>query len=427
MVQRITRPVYRHIFDYFAHFREFSHNTRTYLLAIVLQTMGGSMVGTVFVLHLKASGIRESNLGYIEGAIGIGTAIIALLGPPLVASLGYRALMLGALALLAGARFAQGLMPLATVLIGLGFVFGLGDGLLRAINSAFLSENSHKHQRAHVFSVEFLGRMLAVFAGAIAGGFLPLLVGGPVGTGYGWTIFIGSLLMAAGTIPLARVREKIPGVRGFWRVSIEQTKQFDAWGHLLTLVTPQAFLVAAGAMTAPFIPLYLNKTLGASVQQIGLIQGLGALIVGLAAFSTPWITRRFGAARGVTYLQIAALPLIFAVPYVGGLLVGVLMLFVRSTLMGVGGPLYNELAMEGLSAAEKPLVAGGMTFVLSAMGVLGNIAGGQLMEHSYTAPYAPAAVLYAIGTGLTYLMWVRRPSLAANTAHLRHEGFAEAA
>ncbi|HSK48784.1 MAG TPA: hypothetical protein VLA05_12425, partial [Coriobacteriia bacterium] len=252
-------------------------------------------------------------------------------------------------------------------------------------------------------------RMAGVSAGGVLGGLLPLAFGGSETSAYQWTMIVGSVVMAVGLVPMAFVREQTPGIRGFWRVSLHTGKDFAAWSHLARLAVPQSFLVMAGAMTGPFVPLYLRQTLGASVQQIGLIQGSGALLVGLAALATPVIRRKFGVGRGVTMLQVGAVPLLMAVPYVGGLVYGVLLMFTRSTLMGVGAPLYSELSMEGVTARDKPLVGGGLLFALSITGFFGNVIGGRLMEVSYTAPYVPAAALYAVGTALTWAIWVRLP------------------
>lgn len=334
MIQKARRTLRGSISEFTEAFRSFTHNARTYLFAAVLQSVGGSMIGTVLSLYIKSSGMRESVVGNVEGAFGIGMAFIALV------------------------------------------------------------------------------RMLSIFAGGLLGGFLPGMIGGAERLGYQWTIAVGAVVMAAGLVPLWFVREKIHGVKGFHRVYAETVRGFSAWRHLGRLVAPQAFLAAAGGLTAPFIPLYLQHTLGASVQQIGMIQGCGALVVGIAAFSTPLLARKIGVTKSVLILQAAALPFLFAVPWIGTLTFGVLAMFTRSTLMGIGGPLWNECSMTDVCAQDKPLVAGGLFFSLSIAGFLGNVVGGQLMEVSYTAPYIPAALLWAVGAGLTWLLWVR-PQRAA--------------
>lgn len=420
MVRVVKRGLVKNSREFVHAFRNFSYNSRAYLASAFLQTVGGSMIATVLALYIKAAGMRGTTVGNVEGVYSIGMAVIALVGPPLVSTLGYRRLMVGALALLIASRVAQAFLPTPLMLIGLALGVGIGDGFLRTVNTAFLSENSSREERSHLFSAEFLIRMLAVFAGSLIGGFLPGMIGGAEQTGYQWTITAGAGFMAVGMVPMLLLRERVHGIRGFHKVYAHTARDFSAWGHLGRLVAPQAFLVAAGGLITPFVPLYLKNTLGASTAQIGLIQGLGALVMGVAAFATPALSRRFGAGKSAMMLQAAALPLLFSVPFIGTLTFGMLALFTRSTLMTLGGPLWSELSMQDVRAQDKPLVAGGLFFALSVAGFLGNVFGGQLMETSYTAPYLPAALLWAVGTGLTWLLWVR-PHETVEVASMRLE------
>lgn len=409
MVRRINRSLIRQMKEYVGAFGDLSHNSKTYLYSVVLQTVGAGMILTVFALYMKASGMREASMGYVEGAVALAAAAVALVGPPLVAALGYRTLMLASLGLLVGSRIAQASVPIATPLVALGVLVGLGDGFLRTVNSAFFAEHSRPEERTHLFSIEFVLRQAAVFAGGVVGGVLPALIGGREMAGYQTTMTVGAIVMGIGLLPLARVRERVERVPGFWRVSLRNVRQFSSWSHLLRLSLPQTFLVMAGALTGPFVPLYLRHTLGASVQEIGFIQGFVALVVGAVAFGAPVVRGKLGVGRAVTLFQLLALPFLVAVPYVGGLLGGVALLFARSSLMGAGAPLYSELSMERVPAADKPLVGGGLLFILSVVGFGGNVLGGRLMELSYTAPYLPAAAFYAAGTLLTYVVWVQMP------------------
>ena len=59
MVSRVTRPVRRHVSDYVGAFKNFTDNAQVYLYSIFLQSLGGSMVGTVFALYIKSAGMRE--------------------------------------------------------------------------------------------------------------------------------------------------------------------------------------------------------------------------------------------------------------------------------------------------------------------------------------------------------------------------------
>jgi len=149
---------------------------------------------------------------------------------------------------------------------------------------------------------------------------------------------------------------------------------------------------------------------------IALVSVALVVVAAIVAYRLGW----FAAARRhpgrTTVVAVAALAFILPTGFYT-----VSPLFIRSTLMGAGAPLYSELSMEGVTARDKPLVGGGLLFALSITGFFGNVIGGRLMEVSYTAPYIPAAALYAVGTALTWAIWVRLPK--RKEAALYQRGF----
>lgn len=386
--------------------RTFTHNTRNYLVSAFLQSAGGTMAGVVFVLYMNSIGMTGSTLGVVEGAVALAAAVIALIGPALVSRFGYRRMVIGALVVLVAARVGQAVMPMAGLVIACAALMGAGDGLLRAINTPFLSDNSHDGQRSHVFTAEFQTRMAAMFTGGLLGGLMPAFLGSGT-AGFQRTMLAGMLLMIAGILPLLRLQEDCD------RSSREPLKSFSAsvrgfrhWSRLWKLVASQAPIAIASGMTFPFAGLYMTRVLGASVEQVGLIQGSTAVLLAVAVSVTPYLSRRLGAAKGTWAIQTLAIPFLAAVPFVGTLAAGVTMALGRTTLMQVAGPLCNEYTMEGLTSKEKPILNGGYFFVLNLMGFVGSIIGGFLMEQSYTLPYVVAAWLFAISSVTTFALWV---------------------
>lgn len=415
MVNRIAKGLTLGLAE-FAHYAPlFSHNARTYLLSAFLQTAGASIVGCVFALYVKAAGMGVSTIGTIEGVYGIGMAAIALIGPPLVSSRGYRRMMVLNLGLLVAARVGQAFFPIPGTLIALALAVGVGDGFLRTVNSAFLAENSGKAERTGLFSTEFLVRMAAIFFGSLIGGFLPSLLPGTSQQGLEWTITAGALVMSLGMLPLLRLEEEIHGIHRFSKVYTQAVREFKSWNRLGKLILPQAFLVASSGIVAPFVPLYLRHTLGATIPQVGLIQGLGALAMAAVALGAPVMSKKLGPEKSIVVLQCITLPTLAVVPWVGSLVLGVVVLTTRTTAAGVAGPLWNECSMDGVSAHDKPLLAGGLCFVLSIATFFGNLLGGWLMEMSYTTPYLAAAAVWAVGNFFSWYVWVR-PLSAEKTA-----------
>lgn len=407
MIAKARRHIVGTARDYRVAVAGFSPNARRFLVSGWLQGLGGGILATVFGIYIKTAGMSESVVGDVEASIALAAALVSLLGTPLIARIGYKRMMVAALALVLASRFGQALFPTAMALVGLALVIGMGDGFMRAIGSAFMSENSGHGERAHLFSTEFLTRVSAGFLGGLAGGMLPTLLGRfvPEVAAYQWTIVIGSALAGAGVLPMLGLKDRRRESRAIKSCYVDSVRGFTKWRLLGKLVVPQAAISLGGGMVIPFVPLYLKHGLGASIGEVGVILGFSSVVTAVGAFATPAISKRLGLPTAVAVLQGLSVPFLAAVSLASSLPMAIGALWIRGALMNMAGPMYNQLSMEGLTDREKPLVAGWMFFALNMMWLLGNLIGGRLMETSYTAPYVIAVGLYATGATLTYLFW----------------------
>lgn len=412
MVDRIRRTIASQLHDYHRAFSSFTHNATRYLRSGFLQGLGGAMLATVFGIYIKSAGMSESVVGAVEGAVALTAAIVCLFGPPLVASVGYRVMMVGAISLIVLSRLGQAAFPIAGIVVGLALAFGLGDGFMRAIGSAFMSENSGDGERTHLFSAEFVIRVLAGFLGGVFGGLLPTLLMHWMSDehAYQWTITAATLIIAAGILPMLKIRDGAMKdetfvASTFGKAYIDAIKGFTSWKHTAKLVGPQAFISLGGGLVIPFIPLYLNHHLHANIASIGIIQGLASVVLAFTSFGTPTIARKIGLVRGAAMMQALSVPFLALVPFAGSLVFAVALLWSRNAVMNMAGPMFNQFSMEGVPDRDKPVVAGLLFSGLNVMWMIGSTVAGRIMEHSYTAPYAIAVVCYLLGAGLTYFVW----------------------
>ncbi len=102
--------------------------------------------------------------------------IVCLTLPPLVSSLGYRRLMIAAGLALGLARLGQAYVPSATLVVALGLLYGLGDGAMQTLSTAFLSENAGRSGRTQLFTADFVTRTAAIVVGSLIGGVTPALL-----------------------------------------------------------------------------------------------------------------------------------------------------------------------------------------------------------------------------------------------------------
>jgi len=396
----------RRLRSYRTAFSHLSSNARRYLLTVALQNVGYGVMGTVFAIHVKTSGFSEAFVGDAEAALALSAAVVCLTLPVLVGSVGYRKLLIAAGFLLGAARLGQAFVPSAYALIGLGLVFGLGDGTMQTLSSAFLSENTGRSSHTALFTADFVVRIGAMVAGAILGGGIPMLLGHALGEAGAVqvTMVAAALLMMMSGLAATRIEETSTlGGRSLAALSLA-LRGFRSWGRLTRLLVPQVFVSFGAGLVMPFVALYLRHELGASLVAVGLIQAVSSAAIAVGALATPTIARRVGLTGAVVLTELASLPFLLLIPFQDSLPVVAVLFWLRGMLMNMSQPVYSQLSMLGLPPVDKPFVAGWIHLGWSVAWFAGSALGGRLMESSYRTPYFYTAALYALGAVATYLL-----------------------
>ena len=128
------------------------------------------------------------------------------------------------------------------------------------------------------------------------------------------------------------------------------------------------------------------------------------LVMAVATLSTPFLARRFGLVGTIVMTQIASLPFLFVIPTATALPVVAVAMWTRAALMNMSWPIYNQLAVEGVPAPDKPLVLGWMSVAWSIAWLAGSVLGGRLAETSYTVGYFITAVLYGLAAVMSWFL-----------------------
>lgn len=386
--------------------RGFTTNARRYLATVALQNAGYGVIGTVFAIELKNRGFAESVVGDVEGALALAAAVVCLTLPPLVSSLGYRRLMIAAGLALGLARLGQAYAPSAVLVVALGLLYGLGDGAMQALSTAFLSENAGRSGRTQLFTADFVLRTASMVVGSLVGGIAPVLLRPMVGEAdaYRLTIVLAAVMMAGSTVFAAGIEERHHGQGRLFAGWLASLKGFTSWGRVVRLLVPEMFISFGAGLVIPFVALFLKHRLGATVTEVGVIQAVSSVAMAAAALFTPKLARRFGLAGTVVITELASLPFLISIPFAASLPIAATLFWLRGMLMNMSWPVYNQLSMEGLPTQDKPLVAGWVRFGWSIAWLGGSALGGRLMAGSYTTPYFYTAALYATGAIATFLL-----------------------
>ena len=391
--------------DYRVAARTFSPDAWRYLTVAALQSVGLGILGTVFAIYIKDVGMTEAVVGDVEGALALAGAITCLVLPPLVARMGYRALIVMAALALGLSRLGQAFAPTAFAVVGLGLLYGIGDGTMQTLGIAFLSEAAPARARTHLFTVDYTLRVGSMFVGALLGGFIPAaLAGAGVGETMGLRVAIvaAGVLILASIIPALAIEHTHPaGSLVSYRAAL---KGFTSWGRMVRLLIPEVIISFGAGLSIPFVALFLRHQLGATVGQIGMIQAASSIGMAVAAFGSPWLARKLGHVGAVVAMELLSLPFLVAVPLATGLPFAATMLLFRSVLMNMSWPVYNQLSTEGVPSAERPFVVGWVRCGWAVAWLGGSVLGGRLMQYSYTLPWYLTGVLYAIGAIMTFVL-----------------------
>ncbi len=406
MIERSRRVLRAAVSDYAQAISRFTRNARLFLVALGIQSIGIGILITVLAIYIKSAGLSEAVVGDIEGSRALAAAVVCLLAPPLIAVFGYRRLMVIAAVLLGVARLGQAGIPQVGVLMAFGAMYGCGDGVMGSAPVAFLAENSTPLERSHLFTADLFVNVAGSMIGGLVGGLMPTWLGAAFSEvdALRLTVAVAGVLLLASSVPLLMMRETLAHPRHAFRRYLDTVRGFRSWGHVGRLLVPQVLISTGAGLIIPFLSLYLKRQLGASIGQIGFIQGVSALAMGLAALGAPVLARRFGLIRATVFAEGASLPFLFAIPFIGSLSVAAVVFWLRAAFMNMSWPAWNQYTMEYVPGRERGIVAGILAFAWSVSWLAGSAIGGRLMAYSYTVPYMITTALYAAGTLVTWLL-----------------------
>lgn len=391
--------------DYRVAARTFSRDAWRYLMVAALQSVGLGILGTVFAIYIKDAGMTEAVVGDVEGALALAGAVTCLALPPLVARVGYRRLMVIAALALGLSRLGQAFAPTAVVVVGLGLLYGIGDGAMQTLGIAFLSEAAPARALTHLFTIDYTLRVGSMFVGALLGGIIPaavLAAGATETVGLRVAIAVAALSMLASAVPAMAIEHTHPAdVSTSYRAAI---RGLTSWSRLVRLLIPEVLISFGAGLSIPFVALFLRHQLGATVGQIGMIQAASSIGMAVAAFGSPWLARKLGHVGAVVAMELLSLPFLVAVPLATGLPFAAVMLLFRGVLMNMSWPVYNQLSTAGIPPLERPLVVGWVRFGWAVAWLGGSVLGGRLMQHSYTLPWYLTGAFYALGAAMTFIL-----------------------
>jgi MFS family permease len=398
-------------------FSRFSRPARHYLLGELLAWTGHGIYQVIFNLYLVDAGFNAAFIGRAISMHGIGIAAAALPAGMLADRWGRRrTLILGAL--LDGLGMAVRTNVLHPgVILGAGFVSGVGQSLLAIAAAPFLTENSTTRERVHLFSAFFANTLVAGVIGSLIGGWLPVgLHALPLAMrpdslhAFRITLSVGAMFALIASIPLIRLGP-------LQETSVHHGREPIPAGAMRKLVpiALNSFLIGVGAgLVIPFMNLYFATRFQCSSGQIGLFFSIAQICTAIAALLGPVAARRFGKLRAAIGSELMSLPFLVTLGAEQQLPIAVGAFWIRASLMQASTPLLQTFIMEALPPALRARSTSLANLVWNAgWAVSATLAGVAIQKFGYAVPFYITAGLYFCAASSFYLAFRRMPETAA--------------
>ncbi len=376
--------------------RLFSRPARLYLGAEFLMWTAHGIFSVLFNLYLVEAGASEAFVGRAISASALGMVVAALPAGALADRWGRRrTLMLGAVLEGLG-HLLRASSTHGSLVLGAGFVAGLGQSLFQIAAAPFLTDHSTPRERTHLFSMFFASALLAGVFGNAVGGALPSLVravapGVTLFAAYRVALLTGALCAAAAALPLLALRGLVEPqpVAGAPPPAPHETRR-------LVPIAMNAALIGCGAgLVIPFMNLYFKNRFTCTSGQIGAFFSIAQVFTAVAALAGPAVARRFGKLRTAVASELLSLPFLVTLGGERHLPVAVAAFWLRATFMQASTPLLQAFVMEVLPQ-ELRARSTSLNNMLWNLGwaVSATMAGVIIERFGYAVPFYLTATLY---------------------------------
>ena len=378
--------------------RLFSRPARLYLGAEFLMWTAHGIFSVLFNLYLVEAGASEVFVGHAISASAVGMVVAALPAGWLADRWGRRrTLMLGAV-LEAVGHLLRASTTHGSLVLGAGFVAGLGQSLFQIAAVPFLTDQSTPRERTHLFSTFFASALLAGVLGNALGGALPAAVRGlwpglTLFQAYRVALISGALCAGAGALRLLALRGLVEPrpEHGAPAPSSRETRR-------LVPIALNAALIGSGAgLVIPFMNLYFKDRFSCSSGQIGGFFSIAQVVTAAAALAAPAVARRYGKLRTAVVSELLSLPFLVTLGGERHLPVAVAAFWLRATFMQASTPLLQAFVMEVLPQELRARSSSLNNMVWNIGWAVSATTAGTIIAHfGYAVPFYMTAGLYLV-------------------------------
>lgn len=381
-----------------------------FFLASVFFDLGMFVFAFLYNLYLLDRGLTEKTMGWVAGALSLGTMLATIPAGILTRKIGLKNALLSCFVAIPLLSAFRALVPTDILLV----LFALVGGAVFAVWAVALPPTvaslTDEKNRSVGFSLIFALGIGSGIIGGYLGGHLPswcssLRNGSPAELKQ-LSLLLSCLFVLAGVVPCRRL-------------NIESTAPpltpttFRASSYLWRFLPPIAAWSFGLGVVSPFLSVYLTKNLHLALPQVGSMFSLSQFLQMLSVLAAPRLFRRWGTLSTVTLSQLAtSISLLgFATFLVGPWML--LSFSAYSLFQYMNEPGVYTLLMNNVAPEQQSNAAAWNFFVIcAAQSAAALISGILIARIGYSIILSSAGALMALsGVALYFSVRQREPLL----------------
>lgn len=403
--------------EWMEHVKGYNRNVGLFLWANVMFQTGMGMFMIMYNLYVRALGFDQRVLGNIIAMTSLATALLLIPAGIMGDRIGRKKVIHIGLLFTFVSFTLRSILESEISLVTTAFMTGAFAAFMQVSAIPFLSENSTKEQRVHLFSLNFALTMIANVVGNVGGGALTdifhLLFGFSHLHSLRITLLIGAFISFLALLPVSMIHEErtVRTKRITTQGWADALRQNRAAFKLIVLFAVANMLIGFGAgLVIPYLNVYFVDRFNVSNTVIGTVVSLGQAATAIAMLIGPQIVRRLGEVRAVVVLQLMSIPFMLLTGLTTNVYLASIGFLFRQALMNAGNPIQMSIMMEKVDDSMKGLAnsIGQMVFMLG-WACMGPVSTAIVAAHGsywgYAYVFGLAAILYLFGSIYFYLVF----------------------
>jgi predicted MFS family arabinose efflux permease len=379
----------------------FHGNVKLLLVRSFIVCLYTGIYGLLFNLYILSLGFGADFLGLVLAAHVLASSVMSIPAGILCDRYDKKKLMVisGALSILAAIPLY--VFSSAWALLFFSIVGGVFVSISSVTLTPILAENCKNDDTVHVFSANASISWIATVVGSALGGILPGMWGLFTGlrvNSLQLTLLSSVVLLAMGLAVMLLVKER-DVKKCHCMVPIRIAISPDVLKFTVTSLT---FGIASG-MIVPYFNVYLTRSLGMSVLELGMASAVAGAVMILGFVITPFLASRIGKVRSAVISKVLAAPFLMLMAFTRSIVVAAGAYVAYMFFINMAGPATTSFQMERIKPEEQGFAVGMMmTGSYVAVSASTYVSGLLIAGGDYLTPFIGTGAFYLITAALLY-------------------------